>query len=246
MKIPQSVFDSQDVKWTQAAADCDGVVWLYTHGKIKPCNETGEWLAAGVGTVEMLQTGVNLFEQDAPREICVDWWHGLHVERTYATDQVSPTAAPLPAPAAPAAPMQHELPQSVFNNAPTWVNWAHVQNGTVYWSDSKPGTNPAKSEPVAPWNLTSPLAELGWGQVYIPTKRLQMTATALPTRQHGLPDPSVTTTKRTTVYLSDEQCEKLLRESILRHYPELAGGNLSINYGTDQVAGVTFTAEMPL
>lgn len=104
MKIPQSVFDGQDAKWTQAAADCNGDVWLYTYGKIKSCNETGEWLAAVVGTVEMLQTGVNLFEQDAPPEIHVDWWHDSRVERVYAADP-EPQLYATPAPEAPVCPV---------------------------------------------------------------------------------------------------------------------------------------------
>jgi hypothetical protein len=230
MKIPQSVFDGYSHHLTHAAADPNGDVWLFPDAP-SISDEHQVWLAEGAGDAVKSPHRMNSKRGEPQRP--ADWWKHTLIEREQhpAAQPVCPSPAPLP--------IQIDLPQSVFNGAPAWVEWARITLHGVEWCECKPvdGFVSGRSQ-YAPPTMLAPISSQ---QVYIPTKRLQMPQTAQ--RQYGLPDPSVVTTKRTTLKLSNDQCEKLLIEAVLKHYPQMAGGNLSVE-GDDGV--YVITAEVAL
>jgi hypothetical protein len=236
MKIPQSVFDGFDAKFTHAAAAADGWVWLYTAAPVLDLAEVDDdWINTGG---DARRANCNMHEQHDGYVWPAGWWKYSAIEREslqsvpHILQQVGYPVPPPPVPQVPVA-----LPQSVFNGAPDWVKWAFYEHAgnSVYWCATENKLGETQRVPGQP---VPPIAS--WEQFAV-TKRLQVPQTAQ--RQYGLPDPTVVTTKRITLELSEGQCEALLTESILRHFPQMAGGKLSFEL-TDSICVIT--AEVPL
>jgi len=216
MKIPQSVFDGHPAEYVQAAADADGTVMLYSAGDVV-ADSSGQWVPANE-VEHAVDSGHNLSSQaptDAPRPS--DWWRHSLTQREFVMVEAPKWTPPAPhMQTVCPAPANKEiaLPQFVFDNAPDWVQWAYYNpaNRGVYWcaNETKFGeTQRLPGNPVQP---------LPVGTMYAVTRRWP-TAQAV---ERAYPTPSVVTTKRIQLQLSQTDVVGLLREAINAQYPELA------------------------